>query len=690
MSSCPRSLCLAFGGTSPLNPTVYPSVHPARRAGWTRALRGSWLAGLVWALALSNAQAADTLPLSRQTVQGGVKAELTLKAAQPGPVPLQQPVDIALQLTDELSGAPLRGLRPRLWLSRQGTDQPEPCDAQIRRFASGRLAQRADRDLNSFQLLTLNADASVSVINPQVQLNNTRLEALITLPGTGTDWVHARAQDRLFITLADRGELAVVDLSTNKLVKTLALGAGQPRRLVISPDESTVWVAMDGSDRLVAVDAATLAVRQTLKTGPGSHALALSADGRRLVVTSSSGRVSIIDTAASRVLAHLAVKGTPLAVDYSALSRRAYVATLNAPKVTVIDADAGKAVAEIALPTPLSTLRVDPSGRYLLGVHTASSRLVAIDAARNRVVASAAAVAQPDQVVYTSRYAFVRGLGSQTVQMVELRALDEGRLALNEVPIFQKPASAQPEHIGPADLMAASPEGDSMLMASAPDTAMYYYTEGMMAPQGTYRTYSRAARALRVVDRSLRETAPGVYTASLKLDRGGRYSLPMVLAQPRVVECFAFAVDEVGATQAGRRLDLDWRWTTAPGATPVVLQAGDEHEVQLQVRDAITGEPVTGVRDLQIMALAKPGLAQQRLFATEDRDATRPGIYRARFRFLRPGLWQLSVQSVSLGLSFDRSRTLDFSVQPGPDGAAAPLAPLASTAPAGTPAASAP
>ncbi len=51
-----------------------------------------------------------------------------------------------------------------------------------------------------------------------MQLNNTRLEALITLPGVGTDWVHAKALDRLYITLADRGELAVVDLSTNKLV----------------------------------------------------------------------------------------------------------------------------------------------------------------------------------------------------------------------------------------------------------------------------------------------------------------------------------------------------------------------------------------------------------------------------------------------------------------------------------------
>ena len=631
--------------------------HTSYGSQRTAAIVRTWLFRCIGALAfvVPGAQAGDALPLTQQSVQAGVRAELVLSATQAGLAPVGKPVQISLTLTDELSGAPLRGLRPRMWMSRQGADKPEPCKTQIRRFASGRLAQRADRDLNSFQLLTLNADASISVINPLLQLNNTKLEALIQLPGVGTDWVHARGMDRLFVTLADRGELAVVDLGTQKLSKVIALGSGKPRRLALSPDESTVWVAMDDSDKLVSVDVGTLERQAELSIGSGSHALVISDDGRRLAVSSSGAdQVSVIDLQAGRVIASLKVPGTPLPLAYSALSKRVYVGSLNAPSLTVIDLDEARVVKRVDLPRPVSAVRSDPSGRHVLAVNTAGSLLMAIDAASGALVAQANVVAQPDQIAFTQRFAFIRGLGSLTVQMVELRSLDEGRLALSELPVFQKLPSQMPEHVGPADLMAAAPEPGTILLGSAPDTALYYYTEGMMAPQGTYATYSRAARAVRVIDRSLKETAPGVYTGSVKLDRGGRYSLPLLLEQPRLAHCYALTVDETGTTVDGRRLDVAYRWPEASD-----IRTDREWELQIRLTDAHSGAPVSGVRDLQLMVLERPGLSQQRQFAQERE----PGVYVVRQRFPRPGIWRLMVQSVSQRLSFDRSPILDQAVR---------------------------
>ncbi|MGY0194533.1 YncE family protein [Leptothrix sp. BB-4] len=667
----------------------------AHAPGVAAVLRGLLLS-LLAATALpwsTGAQAADRLPLKQLQIQNGVKAELTLSAATEGAVPLGQPLTLSLRLTDELSGAPLRGLRPRMWLSRQGGDVAEPCTTQIRRYASGRLAQRAERDLNSFQLLTLNADATISVINPLLQLNNTKLEALIRLPGVGTDWVHARGLDRLFVTLAERGELAIVDLATNKLIKTIALGEGKPRRLVITPDERTVWVAMDDGDRLVGVDVAAMETRHELKIGDGAHALSASEDGRRLVVTSSAaGLATVVDAQAARVIARVSIAGTPLAVTHSALARRAYVGSLNMPQISVIDLEDGRLVSRIALPQPVSAVRTDPSGRHVLAVHTASSKLMAIDAASGRLVAQADVVAQPDQIAYTQRFAFIRGLGSSSVQMVELRALDEGRLALNELPVFQKTPGSMPDQIGPADLMAASPEPGAMLLGSAPDTALYYYTEGMMAPQGTYATYSRAARALKVVDRSLKETAPGVYTSLVRLDRGGLYSLATLLEQPRLTHCYALDVDDTGATPDGRRIDVTWQLgeqtytgsstrqarQTLPGnardtgrdagrdtATPrAEARVGETQELLVRLKDGRTGEPLTGLTDLQAMALERPGLSQQRLFAQEQEPGS--GVYLIRQRYPRAGVWRLMVQSRTLGLTFDRSPLLDIAVR-GPE-----------------------
>ena len=53
-----------------------------------------------------------------------------------------------------------------------------------------------------------------------------------------------------------------------------------------------------------------------------------------------------------------------------------------------------------------------------------------------------------------------------------------------------------------------------MLVANPADKMIYYYTEGMAAPMGSFQNYKRDPRALLVLDNSLRETERGVYTSN--------------------------------------------------------------------------------------------------------------------------------------------------------------------------------
>ena len=48
---------------------------------------------------------------------------------------------------------------------------------------------------------------------------------------------------------------------------------------------------------------------------------------------------------------------------------------------------------------------------------------------------------------------------------------------------------------------------------------VYYYKEGMAAPMGSFSNYGRRPRAVRVVDRSLREQSPGIYRTEARLRR---------------------------------------------------------------------------------------------------------------------------------------------------------------------------
>ncbi|MEY4754895.1 MAG: hypothetical protein RJA44_2570, partial [Pseudomonadota bacterium] len=603
------------------------------------------------------AQAGDRLPFSSAASQGGIKAEFRLEGEQAGPIPLDQGMNLTLDLQDQTSGTPLRGLRPRMWVSRQTADPPESCEALIRRFASGRLSQRADRDLNSFQIVTLNADNSVSFINPLVSLNTTKLEALVPLPGSAGDWLPLPERDLLLVALPEQGKIAVIDTVRLRLRKLVELPGGRPGKLVAGQDGSRAWVLTEQPARAVELDLAKLEAGATLPLGPGPHAAALNADaGTLLVANSGDATLSLLDLRAQRLLGTTALPGLIRDVSYSALSNRYYAAARDG-RIAVIEPGHGRIESTLAGPEGLAALRADPSGSFVLGVSPQSSSLIAIDTARQKIIGSASVPVAADQIGYTSRFAYLLGRDSTQISLIDLKQLGEGRISSSEVPVMQKPN--REAGTGPAaDLMVPSPEGDGMLIAGQADTALYYYTEGMMAPQGSYRTYSRASRAVTVIDRSLREVAPGRYASTLRLDRGGLYRIPLLVQNPRMVHCFDVRIDETGATSVGKHLDLQF---DLGGPEAAALQAGREFEVLIRLRDAHSGEPVRGVRDLQIMAMELPGLSQQRHFA---RETATPGLYRLRLRLHNPGQWRLQAQSVSQGLSYERSPTTDLKLRP--------------------------
>lgn len=629
---------------------MLPSTRPWR-------LVAAVVSCLCLAPVLSAAETQSLLPLTKETRQGGIRAQLRLDSDQHGPIPLGESMQLALELTDEVTGSPLRGLRPRMWVSRQTGDKADSCDSLVRRFIGGKLAQRADRDLNGFQLVTLNADHSISFINPLLQLNRTKLEALVPLPGPASDWLSLPQRDLLLVSLPEQGEIGVVDTQKLRLVKRIALPGGRPGTLMHSPQLGRVWVLTDQPARAVEIRLDTLDAGSTLPLGAGPHRAVLGGDGSRLLVSNSAdASLSLLDLREQRLVSTTPLPGLIGEVTYSPRSARFYAASRTG-RIVVIEPERGRIDTTLDGPQGLTALRADPTGSVVLAVSPSASRVVAIDTARHKLLASGTTTIRADQIGYTARYAYLLGRESAQVVLLDLKSLAEGRLASSEVQIFQKPNASI--DAGPStELMVPSPEGDGMLIAGQADNALYYYMEGMTGAQGSYQTYRRATRALTVIDRSLKETAPGRYTSTLRLERGGHYRVPMLVQNPRVMHCFDIHIDETGATDTGRRFDLGFK---VGGANPAsAVRVGADTEIHLTLRDAHTGAPVSGVRDLQLMALEMPGLSQQRVFA---RETPTPGVYSVMLKFWRAGVWRLQAQSVSQGLSFDRSASTEVAVQ---------------------------
>ena len=571
--------------------------------------------------------------------QAGIALELSLSPANGGDgEALAAGADslARIRLMDAGSGAPLAGARPKAWIVARRSEAVAnelECAGKIRSLASGSLAARPDVDLNSYFLLTLNSDKTISVINPQISFAATKLESLIVLPGNGAGWALSKDARFLYVSIPDIGAVAVVDMTTRRLAATLPTGEqSRPTEIKLQPDGRYVWVGLDGAGEAVAIDTGTNTLAQRVAIGGGLHRIAFTGDGGSVFFSNGADdSVSIVDTARMRKTADVKVGKTPVALAYGSASRRLYVAAINAASIAVIDVDAREKVGEIPVRRGIAALAFEPSGRYVLALNQFESTVTVIDSAVNQAASQAAVVGEPDQIAFTQRYAYVRGLASEKFTLLDLNELRSGKAAPVDIQAGRQAPTALPDEIGGAPMIAATPEGDSVLIANGPDATLYYYQEGMMAPSGTLSNYKRVPRGLMVLDRSLRETASGEFTALVRLPAGGRFDVAVLIDQPRMAACFQ--VEVAGTTAASAKAAQSAAVAAESLSGPLVFAAGANATLAFKLYSPATGEPITAGPGMEVTVFKAPGLWQRRLTARQLAD----GLVEVRLAFPEPG-----------------------------------------------------
>jgi YVTN family beta-propeller protein len=557
---------------------------------------------------------------------------------------------VTFRVTDARTGQPLTGLRPNAWISTRTASHAlndAECRDKIKPLLGGLLSVRPDIDLNSYLLLTLNHDNTVSIINPQVAFSVTKLESLIVLPATGADWTLAPNKEHLYVTLPDASAVAVIDTITRKLVTTIPTGEKtRPMRIALAPDGRHAWVGLDGTPLVVVIDTTSNKLVANIPAGAGLHNIAFTPDGRFAYVTNSAAdTVSVIDAQRRTHLTDLAVGKTPVPVAYSAASKQLYVAAINDGHVSVIDPAKQQVIARIPAKRGIVALRFEPSGRFGFAVNQVENKVAVLDAATNTLTGEVEVAKGPDQVAFTSRYAYVRGTASEKVSLIELDNIRRANFAAVDVLAGRAQAGARPEELGVADMIQPTPEGNAAMIANGPDALIYYYVEGMMAPMGTLSNYKRRPRALLLLDRSLSETAPGVYTAPVKLKGAGRFDVPVLLDQPRFVNCFEL---EVGASPDGREESARVALKAQAVFDGQRFKEGERVTLNFKLSDAATGQPIAGLTDVEVLAFEPPGLWQQRQWAKE----TAPGAYEVTQVFPRTGLYKVMLRVPSRGVAY--------------------------------------
>lgn len=608
----------------------------------------------------SHHQAPQPQPL--KIVQEGLAVELSVEPLEGEGAPMEgrlvegEPARVRFTITDTLTGVPMSRVYPGAWLDRlgDGVEDGVECNKRIQSFLGGSLLSRPEADLNTYYVITLNADATISVVDPLFGYGNSKLLTMVFLDSPGEDWVLAEDGSRLFVSLPASNRVAVVDTATWKVTAQIETGP-RPRRLGLQPDGQYLWAAHDSG--VTVIDARASRKVADIATGAGDHDLAFSDDSRFAFVTNEAGAtVSVIDAGRLAKLRDVKVGRRPVSLAWSSQAKAAYVVSTGDGTVAVVDGLAAEPRARIESRPGLGRIRFAPGGRLAFIVHPAENTVHILDAVSDRIIQTADVEAEPDQVAFSDELAYIRHRGSELVLMVPLKTVGEpGRpVPLVDFTGGEHPPGKLPRPT-PADGIVAAPGHPSVLVVNAEDKAVYFYKEGMAAPMGHFVTYGKVPLAVQVVDRSLREVRPGVYETITRMGTAGEYELAMLLDSPRVVHCFPLHVAANPVLAAARKLPLSIELSTAKQ----IVAVGEDVAVRLKLADPDSRKPRTGVRDVQALTFLSPGIWQQHHEARELGD----GLYEITFRPPEAGVYFVFVEVASAKMPFQKSPFLTLEAE---------------------------
>ena len=568
------------------------------------------------------AQPATTPPAPR-TASNTVAVDFSFgpTGRAPGAVRERESGEIRMRITDRTTGRPITGLHPLAWVDVRTATGAEACQQKVGAFTEGTLHVKHGQinvrqpvdDLNGHYVAVLARSPHVAVLDPVKGFGRTRMLTAVPLPAPGADWAATADDRRLFVTIPDSGTVAVINTLTWRMDRLVKTGS-RPNRAARAPD-GRIWVSDEAG--VLVMDPRTLEVVSRAQAGAGPHTLAFSHDGRwAFVAARGAGTVTVLNAATGAAVRQVKTGPAPTALAWSSARNALFVGDETDGSVSVVDPAQDAPAERIAFRPGIRSLRFAPEAseehaghgaqpvknaeRLLFVLNPGAGELSIYDVAQRRVVRTLSGAPEPDQVAFSPSFAYIRAAGTASVALVPLNEPTAGAMGPHD---YFPAGGGAPGAVGNGalgDVMVPAPGMHDALYVANPRERMVYlfhYMEGMPVPHGGVTTYTFEPRAIRTVARGMRETAPGVYEATVSLDRSGDYELVMRIQEPYWLGCQGFSIVPDPSMHKADAVRIE-----ALGEP--VLRVGS-NKVIVRVTRAADGSPVPALSDLGVQ-LASP------------------------------------------------------------------------------------
>lgn len=251
--------------------------------------------------------------------------------------------------------------------------------------------------------------------------------------------VPATAMNLLYVCNQNDASVAVIDMATNRVVRTIDLQQlgfsenARPHHVAVEPDGSFWYVTLIGDNRIVKLDAADRVVAQVPFETPGMLALHPTEDllfvARSMTAVSPPHRIGVISRSDMRIDEVSVMFPRPHALSLEPRSNTVYTASLGVNQMAAVDV-ASERVSLHDVPGPphaLMQFAISPDGRMMTVSAELSHRVFIFDITEPlspRITAEVNVERQPFDPVFTpdGRWIYLGNKAANAVTVIDAQA----------------------------------------------------------------------------------------------------------------------------------------------------------------------------------------------------------------------------------------------------------------------------
>lgn len=208
----------------------------------------------------------------------------------------------------------------------------------------------------------------------------------------------------VWVTCEANQAVLELDAQSGKILQTYRTGQNGSHMVVPGSGEKKLYIPNIASGTLTVIERASGQAR-SLEIGPGTEAISLTPDGRRLLVGSrGANSVTVLDTATGEIIGKFASGGAvPIRVKVAPNGKTVLVSNSQSNSVAVFELGPGaeaKLLGAIDTGTVPVGILFEPDGKRAYVANTQSNLVSVIDPAARRVVTTITTGTEPDGMAW--------------------------------------------------------------------------------------------------------------------------------------------------------------------------------------------------------------------------------------------------------------------------------------------------